>query len=159
MGNIELSINDINTAVTAALGEDLGNGDITSEAVIPENSQIKLVMVPRQEIVLAGLPIAAEVFKRLSPDTFVSFEAIDGALIKSGKIIARIQGPAKEILAGERTALNIVQTLSGIATLTRSFVDLIQGTGAVLLDTRKTLPGLRNLSKYASKLGGLPIIV
>jgi nicotinate-nucleotide pyrophosphorylase (carboxylating) len=154
MGNIELSINDINTAVTAALGEDLGNGDITSEAVIPENSQIKLVMVPRQEIVLAGLPIAAEVFKRLSPDTFVSFEAIDGALIKSGKIIARIQGPAKEILAGERTALNIVQTLSGIATLTRSFVDLIQGTGAVLLDTRKTLPGLRNLSKYASKLGG-----
>ena len=145
---IELSIDDINSAVTTALGEDFGSGDITSDAVIPKSSQIKLVMVPRQDIVLAGLPIAAEVFKRLTPDAIFSFEAIDGSLIKAGEIIARIQGPAAAILSGERTALNMVQTLSGIATLTRSFVDQIRGTEAILLDTRKTFPGLRNLSKY-----------
>jgi nicotinate-nucleotide pyrophosphorylase (carboxylating) len=151
---IELSIDDINSAVTTALGEDFGSGDITSDAVIPKSSQIKLVMVPRQDIVLAGLPIAAEVFKRLTPDAIFSFEAIDGSLIKAGEIIARIQGPAAAILSGERTALNMVQTLSGIATLTRSFVDQIRGTEAILLDTRKTFPGLRNLSKYASRMGG-----
>ncbi len=145
---------DIKAAVDAALAEDLGQGDITTEAVIPSDAQLKLVMVTRQDIVLAGLPVALDVFSRLTPDAEITVEAADGDRLKAGAVIARIEGPAAGLLSAERTALNFLQTLSGIATLTRAYVDCIDGTGVRLLDTRKTLPGLRALSKYASATGG-----
>tara|TARA_B100001996_G_scaffold301354_1_gene241884 strand:+ start:458 stop:1300 length:843 start_codon:yes stop_codon:yes gene_type:complete len=150
----ELSKNDIISIASNALEEDFGNGDITSSAIIPIETQVKLNMSPRQDIVLAGLPIAIEIFRRLSESIIFSVEAKDGSYLKSGDVIVRLQGPARAILSGERTALNIVQTLSGIATLTRTYVECIKNTNAVLLDTRKTIPGLRNASKYASRIGG-----
>jgi len=145
---------DVKVAVDAALAEDLGKGDITTEAVIPADIRLKLVMATRQNIVLAGLPVAIEVFKRLAASAEITLEAGDGDRLRAGAVIARLEGPAAGLLSAERTALNILQTLSGIATLTGAYVDRIEGTGAVLLDTRKTLPGLRALSKYATALGG-----
>ena len=150
----ELSKNDIISIASTALEEDFGNGDITSNATVPKETQVKLNMSPRQNIVLAGLPIAIEIFRRLSESIIFSVEAKDGSYLKSGDVIVRLEGPARAILSGERTALNIVQTLSGIATLTRTYVECIKNTNAVLLDTRKTIPGLRNASKYASRIGG-----
>ncbi|MEE2699695.1 MAG: carboxylating nicotinate-nucleotide diphosphorylase [Pseudomonadota bacterium] len=150
----ELSKNDIISIASTALEEDFGNGDITSNATVPKETQVKLYMSPRQNIVLAGLPIAIEIFRRLSESIIFSVEAKDGSYLKSGDVIVRLEGPARAILSGERTALNIVQTLSGIATLTRTYVECIKNTNAVLLDTRKTIPGLRNASKYASRIGG-----
>ena len=145
---------DVKVAVDAALAEDLGQGDITTEAVIPADTRLKLVMATRQDIVLAGLPVAMEVFKRLAASAGITLEAGDGDRLRAGAVIARLEGPAAGLLSAERTALNILQTLSGIATLTGAYVERIEGTGAVLLDTRKTLPGLRALSKYATALGG-----
>ncbi len=145
---------EVKAAVDAALAEDLGKGDITTEAVIPADTRLKLVMATRQDIVLAGLPVAMEVFKRLAASAEITLEAGDGDRLKAGAVIARLEGPASGLLSAERTALNFLQTLSGIATLTGAYVDRIEGTGAVLLDTRKTLPGLRVLSKYATALGG-----
>ena len=145
---------DIKAAVDTALAEDLGTGDITTGAVIPADTRINLVMVTRQDIVVAGLPVALEVFNRLAPDADIALEVEDGARIKAGTVMARLEGPAAGLLSGERAALNILQILSGIATLTRAYVDRIEGTGVVLLDTRKTVPGLRGLSKYATALGG-----
>ncbi len=145
---------DVKVAVDVALAEDLGKGDITTEAVIPADTRLKLVMTTRQDIVLAGLPVAIEVFKRLAASAEITLEAGDGDRLRAGAVIARLEGPAAGLLSAERTALNILQTLSGIATLTAAYVDRIEGTGAVLLDTRKTLPGLRALSKYATALGG-----
>ena len=150
----ELSHDDIIAAVESALEEDFGNGDITTNAVIPHSTQISLVIIPRQDIVLAGLPLALKVFERLASISNISTEARDGNQLNAGQIIAHIKGPAAAILSGERTALNMLQTLSGIATLTREFVERIKDTEAILLDTRKTLPGLRSLSKYASRIGG-----
>jgi nicotinate-nucleotide pyrophosphorylase (carboxylating) len=145
---------DVKVAVDAALAEDLGKGDITTEAVIPADTRLKLVMATRQDIVLAGLPVAIEVFKRLAASAEITLEAGDGDRLQAGAVIARLEGPAAGLLSAERTALNILQTLSGIATLTDAYVDRIEGTGALLLDTRKTMPGLRALSKYATALGG-----
>ena len=145
---------DVKVAVDAALAEDLGKGDITTEAVIPADTRLKLVMATRQDIVLAGLPVAIEVFKRLAASAEITLEAGDGDRLRAGAVIARLEGLAAGLLSAERTALNILQTLSGIATLTGAYADRIEGTGAVLLDTRKTLPGLRALSKYATALGG-----
>jgi nicotinate-nucleotide pyrophosphorylase (carboxylating) len=145
---------DVYAAVDAALAEDSGNGDITTQAIVPDAARMRLVMVTRQSIVVAGLPVAVEAFKRLDRESDIKIDAIDGSRLDSGATIARIEGLAAPLLSAERTALNFVQTLSGIATLTRKFADRIAGTGAVLLDTRKTLPGLRNLSKYATAVGG-----
>ena len=145
---------DIKAAVDAALTEDLGTGDITTQAVIPPDTRLKLVMATRQDIVLAGLPVALDAFNRLAPDAKITVEAADGDRLKAGAVIARIEGAAAGLLSAERTALNFLQTLSGIATLTSAFAKQIKDTGAVLLDTRKTLPGLRALSKYATATGG-----
>lgn len=141
-------------AVDAALAEDLGRGDLTTEAVIPDDARLRLKMVARAPIVVAGLPVALEVFSRLAPGADISVAAPDGSRIDAGTVMVRMDGPAQGLLSAERTALNFVQFLSGIATLTRAYVDAIAGTGAVLLDTRKTVPGLRALSKYATTLGG-----
>lgn len=145
---------EIARAVDSALAEDVGRGDLTTRATVPEGTRLKLVMVPREDIVPAGLEVAAEVFKRLAPDARIEIVARDGVRAATGTALMRIEGPAHGLLTAERTALNFVQLLSGIATLTRTYVDAIGGTGAVLLDTRKTLPGLRTLSKYATRMGG-----
>ena len=145
---------EIERVIDAALAEDLGSGDVTTRATLPPGTQLRFVMATRQDIVLAGIEVAAAVFRRLAPDAKIEILVRDGARVGAGQPLARIEGEAAQLLAAERTALNIVQFLSGIATLTRSYVERVAGTGAVLLDTRKTLPGLRGLSKYATRMGG-----
>ena len=144
----------LDAVIDAAIAEDLGRGDITSRAVIPPNVQFSGVMAAREAMVCAGLPLAEAVFHRLSPSASFRAVAHDGQKVEKGAALAHVKGPAVELLAAERTAVNIVQHLSGIATLTRKYVDAIAGTGAILLDTRKTIPGLRDLQKYATRMGG-----
>ncbi len=138
----------------AAIAEDLRGGDLTSDSVIPADARLIFHMLARQDLVAAGLPVAREVFKRLAQDAEVSDRVRDGDAVPAGAGMARIEGPARGLLSAERAALNIVQFLSGIATLTRAYADAIGGTGARLLDTRKTVPGMRGLSKYATRMGG-----
>jgi nicotinate-nucleotide pyrophosphorylase (carboxylating) len=151
---MELDPAEIDRVIDGALAEDLGQGDITTAATIPAGARLRLVMVTRQNIVVAGIDVALAVFRRLAPSAVIAAEVSDGARVPAGTVLARLEGPAQGLLSAERTALNLIQFMSGIATLTRAYVDRIQGTGAVLLDTRKTLPGLRALSKYATRLGG-----
>lgn len=145
---------EIEHFIDRALGEDVGAGDITTAAVIPADARLRAEMRARDALVVAGLEIALGVFKRLEPESAVGALVKDGEKVEPGAILARIDGPARGLLTAERTALNIVQHLSGIATLTRAYVDRVAGTGAVILDTRKTVPGLRILAKYATSLGG-----
>lgn len=140
--------------INEALAEDVGTGDITTMAVIPATARFHGVMSARETMVTAGLPIALEVFRKLDPELRCEILVSDGDLVEKGAVLARLTGSAGGLLTAERTALNIVQHLSGIATLTRSYVDRIAGTGATLLDTRKTIPGLRVLAKYAVRMGG-----
>jgi len=136
------------------IAEDIGLGDITSEAVIGDEAYFHGVMIAREDMVVAGLPIALEIFRRLAPTAHTQAVASDGDHVPAGTILAKLDGPARGLLTAERTALNVLQHLSGIATLTRIYVDRIKGTGVVLLDTRKTIPGLRMLAKYATSVGG-----
>jgi len=140
--------------IAAALAEDVGAGDITSQTVIPALTRFHGVMVAREAMVVAGLPIAAEVFQTVVPQVLFTALAAEGGKVAAGTTLAEMEGPAQGLLTAERTALNLLQHLSGIATITRAYVDRIAGTGAVLLDTRKTLPGLRHLAKYATRMGG-----
>jgi nicotinate-nucleotide pyrophosphorylase (carboxylating) len=141
--------------ITAMLAEDLGDkGDITSAAVIPAEARFTGMMDTREPIVAAGLPIAEAFFHRLDPDVAIERLAEDGDQVAAGADLLRLSGKARAMLTAERSALNVVQHLSGIATLTRRYVDAIEGTGAILLDTRKTIPGLRVLEKYATRMGG-----
>lgn len=148
------SFHDIDLAVTQALAEDLGEGDATTRAIIPADHKITLEMNARSPITVAGLPVALDVFRRLAPDAHIREYTKDGDQVLAGATLLRLEGLAEGLLSAERTALNFVQMLSGIATLTRAYVDTIEGTGATLLDTRKTMPGLRSLSKYAVRCGG-----
>jgi nicotinate-nucleotide pyrophosphorylase (carboxylating) len=136
------------------LAEDVGRGDVTSERVVPKAARARADMVARQPCVVAGLPLASAVFLAIDPEIAVSGRASDGDSVAAGAVLARIQGPAGPILSGERVALNLVQRLSGISTLTRAYVDAIAGTGASVSDTRKTTPGLRAFEKYAVSVGG-----
>ena len=146
---------DVAAFVAAALAEDLGTGgDITSAAVIPAEARLTAVMNSRDAVVAAGLPLAEAFFRALDPDCEVTHLARDGDAVAAGTPLMRIAGNARALLAAERSALNTVQHLTGIAAMTRQYVDAIAGTGAVLLDTRKTLPGLRALEKYATRMGG-----
>ncbi len=145
---------DLDTFVRATLAEDLGAGDITSAAVIPAGTQLTAAMVSRDAIVVAGLDIAAAFFGELDPAVEVERFVRDGDVVAPGATLLRLTGDARALLAAERSALNAIQHLSGIATLTRAYVTAIAGTGATLLDTRKTLPGLRLLEKYAVTCGG-----
>jgi nicotinate-nucleotide pyrophosphorylase (carboxylating) len=135
------------------LAEDLGAGDATTDAIVPEGATCTASLLVKERGVVCGLVQAQNVFRELDPD--VSFEplAADGDLVEPGPV-ARIEGPARAILTGERTALNLLGRLSGIATLTRRYVDAVAGTGAIILDTRKTTPGLRALEKEAVSAGG-----
>jgi len=146
---------DLPSFVAATLGEDLGEGgDITSQAVIPEQAEFRGVMDSRDDIVVAGLPIAEAFFHALDPAVEVELLASDGDRVSAGTDLMRLTGKARAMLTAERSALNTLQHLSGVATLTRRYVEAIAGTGAILLDTRKTIPGLRVLEKYATRMGG-----
>jgi nicotinate-nucleotide pyrophosphorylase (carboxylating) len=136
------------------LAEDVGRGDVTSERVVPKAARASAQMVARHACVVAGLPLAKAVFLVIDPEVAVVDRASDGDRVASGAVLAQIEGPAGPILTGERVALNLVQRLSGIATLTRAYVDAIAGTGACVSDTRKTTPGLRAFEKYAVHVGG-----
>jgi nicotinate-nucleotide pyrophosphorylase (carboxylating) len=141
--------------VRLALAEDLGMvGDITSAALIPKNMQATVNVVARAEGVLAGLPVAGLVFQELDAAVIWNARVVDGSRLARGTVIASVVGPLRSLLAGERTSLNFLMHLSGVATLTRKFVEAVAGTKAVILDTRKTLPGWRRLEKYAVRAGG-----
>jgi len=144
----------IRKLIEEALFEDLGPGDVTSEAVIPEEAAGTAEIVAKQDLMVAGVLIAREVFRKLDPWVQFTPLAHDGSRVPSGSIIAQVQGRTRALLAGERVALNLMQHLSGIATLTARAVDLLKGYRAEILDTRKTLPGLRALEKYAVRMGG-----
>jgi nicotinate-nucleotide pyrophosphorylase (carboxylating) len=151
----ELDGFDCDAFVTSTLAEDLGaGGDITSQAVIPPEARFLGTMASRDAIVPAGLELAAAFFRRLDPTAAIEVTAEDGNAVAPGTVVMRIEGQARALLTAERSALNTVQHLSGVATLARTYVDAIAGTHATLLDTRKTIPGLRRLEKYATRMGG-----
>jgi len=149
------AIFDLMDFIRRTLGEDLGQGgDVTSKATIAEDARFTAEMNARQEIIVAGLEIAAGFFRAIDGNVRIEQLIEDGARAHVGTVLMRLEGNARAMLAAERSALNTLQHLSGIATLTRTYVDAIAGTGATLLDTRKTIPGLRSLEKYAARMGG-----
>ncbi len=151
---------DLEAFVAATLAEDLGDGlpggghDVTSESVIPEGARFAGVMDSRDAITVCGLPIAAAFFSALDPAMEIELLVAEGARVEPGSALMRLTGSARAMLTAERSALNTVQHLSGVATLTRRYVDAMGETKARLLDTRKTIPGLRHLEKYAVRTGG-----
>ena len=140
--------------IETALEEDLGLGDVTGSAVVPAASACRVAVVAREALVVCGAEIAAAVFWRLDADLNVELSLADGAAAGPGDRVLYVSGPTRPILAAERTALNLLQHLSGIATTTRSYVERLRGTAAAVCDTRKTTPGLRELEKYAVRCGG-----
>ncbi|MFZ3066363.1 MAG: carboxylating nicotinate-nucleotide diphosphorylase [Nitrospirota bacterium] len=144
----------ITAFVKNALAEDIGSGDITTNVIVPERTLARGAIVLEEDAVIAGLEIAEEVFKQLDKNVKFSAAYKDGARVLKGKVIAKISGKARPLLTGERTALNILQRLSGIATLTNSFVKAVKGTDAKIVDTRKTTPNFRIFEKYAVLMGG-----
>jgi nicotinate-nucleotide pyrophosphorylase (carboxylating) len=146
---------DLDDFVRRTLAEDLGEGgDVTSNATIAADSRFTAEMNCREDIVIAGLDIAAAFFRALDQRVQLEQLASDGDKVEAGTVLVRLTGKARAMLAAERSALNTLQHLSGIATVARRYVDAITGTGATLLDTRKTIPGLRALEKYATRMGG-----
>ena len=146
---------DLNEFVTRVLAEDLGTGgDVTSAATIAEDARFTADLNARQHIVVAGIEIAVAFFRALDAEVEATMVVDDGDQVDNGTALMRVTGNARAMLSAERAALNTLQHLSGIATLTRQYVDAIAGTGATLLDTRKTIPGLRLLDKYAARMGG-----
>ncbi len=151
---MDISIIEIKKIVESALSEDIGSGDITTAFVVPDNLMANGIIVAEEDIVLSGIGVAEEVFRALDSD--VAFEALanDGDSVKTGSNIARLHGNARTLLTGERVALNFLQRLSGIATLSRKFKVAVNGFPVRIVDTRKTTPGLRTLEKYAVRAGG-----
>ena len=146
---------DTDEFVRRVLAEDLGEGgDVTSAATIRADARFSAELAAREPIVVAGLDLAAAFFRALDENAVIEKEASDGSAVGAGAVLLRLKGNARAMLTAERSALNTLQHMSGIATLTRRYVDAIAGTGAVLLDTRKTIPGLRALEKYATGMGG-----
>ncbi|HTY49082.1 MAG TPA: carboxylating nicotinate-nucleotide diphosphorylase [Steroidobacteraceae bacterium] len=144
---------DLPAQVAAALAEDLGARDVTAE-LVPEGQQVHGQVITREAAVLCGVPWVQETFRRLDPRVRLDWQAADGDRIEPGERLLRVSGPARPILTGERTALNFLQLLSATATAARRYVDAVAGTGCTILDTRKTLPGLRTAQKYAVRCGG-----
>ena len=145
----------IQTLVQLALAEDLGAaGDVTSQAIISTDATLQGHIVAKASGVISGLPVLFTVYQCIDPDVEINLNVRDGQVVTTGTVICTLAGRAQSLLTGERTALNFLQRLSGISTLTRQFVDAAAGTGAVILDTRKTTPGWRLLEKYAVRMGG-----
>ena len=151
---MKLSDAEIRAAVKTALAEDLGSGDVTSLATLPATATFSVVMRPREPMVLAGLAFAETAFRSLSSKVRIKRCARDGQQLKAGAALLKISGPARAILSAERVALNFVQRLSGVASLTAKFVAEVKDTRAQILDTRKTTPGWRRFEKYAVQCGG-----
>ncbi len=147
-------LSDLRDIVKRALIEDHARADITTRLLLPKATQAKAVIQAKQEGIIAGLPVAMAVFKQIDPKLRFKPIVRDGDRIKPGMIVAHLRGDGRSILKGERVALNFLQHLSGIATLTAQFVEAVKGTKAKILDTRKTTPGLRSLEKYAVRMGG-----
>lgn len=151
---MELSSREIRQAVQRALAEDLGAGDVTTRALVPAQARARARLVTRRALTVAGLEFAVTAFQLLDRRVRVLERLSDGAAVPAGTSLLRVEGPARALLAAERTALNFVQRLSGVATLTAQFVAVIAGTRARILDTRKTTPGWRRFEKYAVTCGG-----
>jgi nicotinate-nucleotide pyrophosphorylase (carboxylating) len=152
---VELTQADIDRVVAAALAEDVGDGDRTSEALVPADARCRAQLLLEEPGVVCGVPIAASVFRALDPSVRVEALVEEGASVtEPPAVLAEIEGPARAVLTGERVALNLVARLCGIASLTRRYAELAEGTRATILDTRKTTPGLRALENYAVRCGG-----
>ena len=146
---------DIDDFVRRVLAEDLGaGGDVTSRVTIPADARFTAKLVAREPLVVAGIELSEAFFRALDSQVAVEQLASDGEQVETAAVLIRLSGNARAMLTAERSALNTLQHLSGIATLTRRYVDAIAGTGTILLDTRKTMPGLRALEKYATRMGG-----
>ncbi|MBI5665275.1 MAG: carboxylating nicotinate-nucleotide diphosphorylase [Nitrospirae bacterium] len=150
LNNIDIS----DSIILNALREDVGNGDVTTSSLIPEDSVSEARLIAKGDLILAGLPFAERVFQLV--DDSIKFRAFkkDGSLVRKGGIVAKIKGKTAGLLIAERTALNILQRMSGIATLTNEYVKAVRGLSVEITDTRKTAPGLRYLDKYAVRMGG-----
>ena len=140
--------------IVLALQEDIGHGDLTTESIVDKNLEAVGTIQAQEDLVVCGLEVAGRVFHLLDPDIQFHTEVADGEKVKAEKVLARVTGSAGKLLTAERVALNFLQHLSGIATRTFHYVDIIRGTGAQVIDTRKTTPGLRDLEKYAVRCGG-----
>jgi nicotinate-nucleotide pyrophosphorylase (carboxylating) len=151
---VKLSAAEIRAAVKNALVEDIGRGDATTLAMVPPNATIKAVLRAREPLVVAGIEFAVAAFRELAPKIKIARQMGDGRRVKAGQTLLEISGPARAILSAERVALNFIQRLSGVATLTAQFVQAVRGTHAQILDTRKTTPGWRRFEKYAVTCGG-----
>ncbi|HKU74584.1 MAG TPA: carboxylating nicotinate-nucleotide diphosphorylase [Pyrinomonadaceae bacterium] len=145
---------EISQYISRALEEDIGSGDVTTNTIVPANASLRGRIVAKENGVVAGLEIARQVMLSLDQSVSFSAQVEDGEKVERGTVLADLQGPARALLTGERIALNFLGRMSGIATLTRKFVDAVSGTRAVILDTRKTAPGLRLTDKLAVRLGG-----
>lgn len=144
----------ITSIITRALEEDIGPGDITTSTIIPEDLEARGLIYAKEDLVLAGINVASECFRILDPEIKFKRKFKDGDSVRNGKVIAEIKGNARDIVMAERVALNFLQRLSGIATLTSKFVEKVKDLKVKIIDTRKTTPGLRVLEKYAVKIGG-----
>jgi nicotinate-nucleotide pyrophosphorylase (carboxylating) len=144
----------IDSVIKNALSEDIGNGDITTLAIIPEGHSSKAVLVAKEDFILAGIPYAERTFKLIDSSLNFRTKKRDGSKVMSGTSLAEISGDTASLLKAERVALNLLQRLSGIATVTRSFVERVKGLSVKIVDTRKTTPGLRIFEKYAVRVGG-----
>ena len=149
-----MSSEEVRRAVALALTEDTGSGDVTTLATVPETAQAKAAVQAREPLVVAGLDLAEAAFRELAPSVQVTRFVAAGYRVADGKPLLAVAGPARALLSAERVALNFLQRLCGIATLTAQFVDAVEGTRAQILDTRKTTPGWRSLEKYAVACGG-----
>ena len=150
----DLNREDIQPLIDVALAEDVGTGDITSDWTVPEQKTATANFLSRAIGVVAGLSVAEWVFASVDPEAKLEAHLADGDSVRPGDLIATVSGPARALLTGERIALNFLQRMSGVATLTSRYVRLVAGTGATILDTRKTIPGWRRLDKYAVSVGG-----
>lgn len=153
-GSIFPASADVDAIIRLALAEDVGRGDLTTEATVPPDARAIAELRQKAAGVLCGLPVVEAVFARLDPRVRVTAEAAEGSFDLGRRVVARIAGPAAAILTGERTALNFLQRLSGVATASRRASEVVAGTSARVIDTRKTSPGMRVLDKYAVRVGG-----
>ncbi|GER94517.1 nicotinate-nucleotide diphosphorylase (carboxylating) [hot springs metagenome] len=140
--------------IRIAIQEDIGHGDITSLLIIPDEKKVRANIIAKEDFILAGMPFVREVFNAIDPDIAIQISFDEGAYVKKGSIVAKISGRARSLLAGERISLNILQRISGIATMTNQFVKKIGGLSAKIADTRKTMPGMRIMEKYGVRIGG-----
>ena len=152
---MELTLSGVDAVVALAVAEDLGTGDVTGEAIIPADARCSAAVLAKQDGVVAGVGLLEHVYRAIDPEVEVTVLVADGTAVHAPPVeLARIEGPSRAVLAGERIALNLLGRLSGVATATRAYVDAVAGTGVGILDTRKTMPGLRALEKYAVACGG-----